>query len=127
MAQQAAVTLNTVVYSPSGSENGIVKWFNRVGGVLNSFSALTQRFVTGAGGQKLTKVTYRLEVPVVATTDTDCSCAGTLLRTSSCQVDFWLAADSTVAERTDLYLRIKDLIATSTVSNAVENLDPAYA
>lgn len=127
MSQQAAVTLNTVVYSPDGAPSGVPLWTNRAGGVLNSFSRLIQRFVTGSGGLKLTKINYKVEVPIVATTDTTCACTGTLLRTSMATIEFSLSPDATLAERTDLYLRMKDLMATDLVKNAVENLDPAYA
>lgn len=128
MSQQAAVTLNTVVYDPAGqdSTSKLVLWFNRAGGVLNSFSRLTQRFRQGVGVAKASEISFRIEVPVVATSDTTCSCAGSLLRTNSCTVTFTCGDGSTTAERTDLYLRVKDLIATSLVSNGVENLDPAY-
>ena len=127
MSQQAAVTLNTVVYDPAGSDNGIVLWFNRAGGLLNSFSRLTQRFLSGVGGLKLTKVSYKVEVPIVATADGTCSCSGEQLRMSMAEITFSLSPTSTLAERTDLYLRVKDLIATDLVKNGVENLDPAYA
>lgn len=126
MGQQAALTLNTVSYSPAGTSNGISSWVSRVGGVLNSFSNVTQRFITGSGARKMTKVTHRIEVPVVATADSTCSCAGALLRTSSCQIEFWLDPESTLAERTDLYLRVKDLVAATMFVASVENLDPAY-
>lgn len=127
MGQQAVVTLNTVAYSPAGSNGGIVTWVNRSGGVSASFSKLTQGYATQSGARQVTKATYRLAIPVVATADSTCSCAGSLLRTSSAQIDFWIDPNSTLAERTDLFLRIKDLAASTLLSDGVENLDPAFA
>lgn len=127
MSQQASVTLNTVVYGPDGAPDQVPTWTNRDGGILNSFSKLIQRFATGSGGLKLTKINYQIEVPVVATSDSTCSCTGTVLRTSKASISFSLAPDATLAERTDLYLRLKDLIATDLVKNGVEQLNPAYA
>lgn len=127
MGQQAAVTLNTVVYSPTGSRNGIVGWMNRSGGVAGSFSPLTQGFVENTGARKLTKLTYRISIPVVATASDQCACIGSVIRTSSAQIDFWVDPNATLAERTDLYLRVKDLAASSLLLGAVENLDPAFA
>lgn len=127
MGQQAAVTLNTVVYSPNGSQNGIVNWTNRSGGYGASFSVLTQGFVVNSGARKLTKVTYRVAVPVVATDDSACTCAGALLRTSSAQIDFWIDPGATAAERLDLFNRVKDLAASTLLQSAVSDLDPAYA
>lgn len=127
MSQQAAVTLNTVVYDPAGANNGILTWVNRVGGVLNSFSKLTQGFVTNSGARKLTKASFRVEVPVVATADSTCSCAGAVLRTSSAQIDFWVDPNATLTERTDLFNRVKDLAASTLVGDTVKDLNPAYA
>lgn len=127
MSQQASVTLNTVVYDPDGAKDGRVIWTNRTGGILNSFSMLYQRFLTAVGGLKLTKVNFKLEVPVVATADTTCSCAGTVLRTGMGTIEVSFAPDSTLAERTDFYLRLKDLIASDLVKHAIEDLNPAYA
>lgn len=127
MGQQAAVTLNTVVYSPSGSEKGIVKWMNRSGGVAGSFSPLTQGFVSNSGARKLTKVTFRVDVPVVATTSDSCACVGSVIRDSSAQIDFWVDPNATAAERLDLFNRVKDLAASTLVQSAVSDLDPAYA
>lgn len=127
MSQQASVTLNTIVYDPAGTTNGVAKWVNRVGGILNSFSMLTQRFLTGAGARSLTKVTFRVEIPIVSTVDSSCNCAGTVLRTNSVQFDYWIAADATATERLDLFNRAKDLAASSLVGDNIKDLNPAYS
>lgn len=127
MGQQASITLNAVVYDPAGSSNGIVKWVNRTGGILNSFSNLTQGFVVNSGARKLTKISYRLEIPVVATEDSTYFQVGAVMRTSSVQIDFWVDPDATAAERADLLARAVGLVGSTPVSDAVSNLDPAYA
>lgn len=124
MGQQANVTLNTVVYSPAGILSGIAKWVNRTGGILAGFSTLTQRYKDPTTGTQ-TKIDFNLSIPVLATTDSACSCIGDVLRTNSAVISFWVAGSSTLAERTDLYLRVKDLVANALVVSAVENLDPA--
>jgi hypothetical protein len=124
MSQQANVTLNTVVYSPAGLLNGIAKWINRSGGILAGFSVLTQKYKDPTTGTQ-TKIDFNLSIPVLATADSTCGCEGDLIRTNSANVSFWVASSSTLAERTDLYLRVKDLVASAVVVSAVENLDPA--
>lgn len=126
MGQQTSVTLNTVVYTPGATVNGIQSWWNRAGGVLGSFKRFTQRFLTGVGGKKLTKVSFLLEIPTVATSSDACACAGTLLRTSIATITASIDPNASVAERTDLYLSLKDLAASDTVKNAIQNLDPDY-
>ena len=98
---------------------------NREAGVAAGFSRLSESYKDPVTWTQ-TKITYNLAIPVVATADSDCSCTGTLLRTSSVTVSFWINQGSTLAERTDLYLRLKDLIASAIVSGAVENLDPSF-
>lgn len=127
MSQQAAVTLNTIVYDPAGSKSGILYWVNRVGGILNSFSNLTQGFATNSGARKLTKVSFRVDVPIVATSDGTCACTGATLRTSSFQIEYWIDPSATAAERLDLWTRAKDLAAASVTGDAVKDLNPAYA
>lgn len=127
MSQQASVTLNSVVYDPAGASNGILKWVNRTGGILNSFSALTQSYTDQSGARKLTKASFRVEIPVVAATDSECACAGTVLRTSSFQIEYWIDPNATTAERLDLWTRAKDLAAAAVTGSAVKDLDPAYA
>lgn len=124
MGQQASVTLNTVVYTAAGVKAGVANWISRAGGILAGFSLLKQQFREPVSGTQ-TKIDFNLSVPVLATTDSACGCAGTLMRTNSVTISVWVAGTSTLAERTDLYLRLKDLVATSMFSDAVENLDPA--
>lgn len=64
MSQQAAVTLNSVVYNPAGSSNGTVYWYDRSGGVAGSFSPLTQLYRTGVGANKRNDVKFRLVIPI---------------------------------------------------------------
>jgi len=125
MADQAAVTLNTVVYSPAGVKSGVALWLSRVGGIVAGFSKLSQIYKDPTTGTQ-TKIDFQIDVPVLATADSACACEGSLLRTNSVKLSFWVASTSTLAERTDLYLRAKDLVANALVSGSVENLDPAY-
>lgn len=125
MAQQANVTLNTVVYSPAGTNNGTSVWTNRSSGYGAGFTNLTEK-VTFNGKGDVVREEFTLDVPIVAAADSDCSCAGTLLRKSTVHISVWVPASSTAAERTDLWNRIKDLAASAPFSNAVQNLDPSF-
>jgi hypothetical protein len=125
MAQQANVTLNTIVYAPGGTQNGTSVWTNRSGGFGASFSNLKEDFVQPTKGD-VVRMKFSLDVPVVATVDGACTCAGGLLRTSTIQLSVWVPQSSTAAERTDLYNRLKDLVLSAPVSNGVQNLDPTW-
>jgi hypothetical protein len=122
MAAQASITLNTVVYVPTGVLNQDAGWINRAGGVPNSFSDADIKVQSPSPGGSVYRVTARLSLPVVAATDTSCVCAGDVLRDGNVTVQFLLPITGTTAERTDLYLRLKDLIASAPFIDAVENL-----
>lgn len=122
MAAQANVTLNSVVYVPTGIKGGILGWVNRADGTPGAFSPLTESLTPPSPTGKVFNATFKVSVPIVATADTACSCAGTVLRFGEAIVTFLLPNTSTTAERTDLYLRLKDLVASSIMTDAVENL-----
>lgn len=126
MSQQTAITLNAIVYNPAGTKDGKTSWVSRTAGVAAGFSRLFSTFKDSVNAATQTKVTYELAIPVVSVADTECSCAGTLLRTSSVQINAWLAPGSTLAERTDLYLRLKDLVGDTSFQAAVKDLNPSY-
>jgi len=126
MSQQAAVTLNTVAYSPAGVENNVATWINRAASFYKGFKTLTQKFLDPSNGGTQTKMTFSLDIPVVATVDGANYRAGDLLRVNSAVVSIWVNGNSTSAERTDLQLSLKDLVDTTMFKNAVINLDPAF-
>lgn len=125
MAQQANVTLNTVVYAPGGTDKGISAWTNRSGGYGSSFTHLKEEFVEPTKGD-VVRMKFSLDVPIVAAADSVCGCAGTLLRTSTVQISAWIPRSSTATERTDFYNRLKDLVLAAPVSNGIQNLEPTW-
>jgi hypothetical protein len=125
MPAMANVTLNSVVYAPSGSTNGSAQWMNRSGGYGASFSSLKEKFVQPTKGE-VVRIVFELAVPIVSTEDSVCGCAGTLIRTSTVQISVWVPTSSTAAERTDLLARITSLVGATPFTAAVSNLDPSY-
>jgi len=123
MSAQANVTLNTVVYVPTGLQSGLASWVNRADGTPGAFSLLTESVQSPSATGKVFRAQFKLSVPIVATASTACSCAGDVLRTGNVEVTFLLPNTSTTAERTDLYLRFKDLVASGIFSDAIENLN----
>lgn len=123
MGLMSSVTLNTVVYSVAGFANGVAMYVSRVAGVLAGFARLKVSYKEPTSGTQ-TKIDFNLSIPVVSTEDSDCSCAGTLLRTNSAVVSVWVASTSTTAERENLARQIKDLTASAMFVAAVKDLDP---
>jgi hypothetical protein len=125
MSQQANVTLNTVVYAPNGTSNGIATWANRSSSFGAGFSFLTEKLAQN-NSTGVVRMEFKLTVPIVETVGTAHDAVGTLLRTSTVILTCLVPANSTSAERTDLKLRIQNLVASTPFTDAVGNLDPAY-
>lgn len=121
MAAQATVTLNTKPYNPGQPLGaGIPAWYDRSSDVLTGFGVLSQNIRQNGNGEAL-RIEFKLRMPTVATEDSTCACDGTVLHETYATVVFQIANKSSLAERTDFYLRMKDLLANAVVQNAVEN------
>lgn len=123
--QQTALTLNTLIYNPAGSSAGKASWVERSAGVGAGFSVLTEKFypVSKAGVQR---IEHNLNVPVVATVDSTCSCVGTLLLASFINTNIGIGPGASAAQRLDLYNRYKDYVATDAFKKSITDLDPSY-
>ena len=120
------ITLNTKVYSPIQNSNGVARWSERSGGIPNSYSPLDITVREPAAGVKNFRAISKLLVPVVSTEATSCSCVGDFLRQVGYEVTMTANVGSTTAERTDAYLRFKDLVASPEFIAAFRDLTPSY-
>lgn len=125
----ANVVLNTKTYTPQSSTGSKVVWAETSGGVPTGFSLLSMELRNpplstdrAKAGASPFRVTLILDVPVVATEDTDCVCAGGILRWERCRIQVEIPQNGTTAERTDVGLRIKDLLANAQVQATLANL-----
>jgi hypothetical protein len=109
-------TYNWAQFDPAGAS----RYTETAGGVPTSFSPLTARVSEGTG--KTRKVKWRLAIPTVATTDSDCSCAGTVLSTDYVNIEIDLSATGTLASRQDILARLQALVLTAQFEASVENL-----
>ena len=117
-----SITLNSKVYNFAGFDTQqLSNYVNRDSGVPTGFSRLTARVDDGQGSAN-TKVRWKLKVPVVASEDSECSCAGALLRDYIVDIVVTVPPGSTSAERTDLEVRITDLVASPEFSGSITNL-----
>jgi len=125
-ALNMSITLNTKVYSYDGFTNqAISQYSDRSSGVPAGFSPLTAKVEDG-GPASNTKVRWKLKVPVVAAEDSECSCAGSLLREYIVDIVFTVPPGSTTAERTDIMDRVQDLAANAQfVASLVNLLQPS--
>jgi hypothetical protein len=126
MASFANVTLNTKVYNPSTIEKGMTKWLERSGGVPNSFGVLALSVTPPSSGAKNYRAYTRMVTPVVKGEDSSCGCAGDFLRQIGFEVNATFAPGSTLAERTDAYLRFAAWVSHANFIAAFQNLEATY-
>jgi hypothetical protein len=118
-----AIVLNSKTYNFIGfDKNGVSVYQETSAGVPSGFSYLTCRIIPGSAKDP-TKVRWRLTMPVVATVDSDCSCAGSVLRQylyDEGRID--VPSTSTAAERTDFATRLGDLVDTAAYQASITSL-----
>lgn len=113
------ITLNTKVYVGSGLMNGLANFIERSAAVAAGFSKLASSLRIDA---KI-RGKWTLDLPIVATADSACSCIGEVLRSGDVTVAFRMDLGMTTAERTDLADRLKDLVTSAQFRASIINLE----
>jgi hypothetical protein len=118
--------LNTKVYTPVSNLSGITKWSYQAGGIPNGYSSVQLSVKEPASGVKNYRATGKLLVPVVKDDDSTCGCIGDFLRQIGYEVTMTANVTSTAAERSDAYVRFKDLVNTPEFIAVFRDLTPQY-
>jgi hypothetical protein len=126
MPAQAALTLNTFVYAPRGTQNGISSWQYSGATFGGGISILTES-VRGPNSNGVTRARFLLTVPKLATTDTACGCIGSDIGKGKADVTIDLPTSFTLAERQDLCDRLQALVANAIFDSAVANLEGSWS
>lgn len=117
-----SITLNSKVYNFAGLlAQAISTYVERSAGVPSGFSPLTSKVEDGSSASN-TKVRWKLKLPVVATSDSECACTGALLREYVVDLVVTVPPGSLAAERDDLLQRIQDLVLTAQFESSVSSL-----
>lgn len=122
-----AITLNTKAYAFAGFNANQQSVYKHTGGGLpSSFSYLTTKVNTGTGKADST-ARWNLSVPHVAVDASACACPGGVLGTDYIRIETSVSPVTTAGERTDLWTRIRDLVASPEFMASIENLSQASA
>lgn len=121
-----SLTLNTKIYSFSGFIQGaIARYLNAGGGTAGSFKTATAK-VDAVNQEKMIKVRWKLRLPVVAD-EASCMCPDGVVRECFADIVASVPASALAAERTDLALSLKDLVATPEFQASIINLQTPSA
>lgn len=118
----ANVVLNTKTYTFASDQGGIITWLEQSGGIPTGFSALTLALRQPNKQGSPYRLEMRLGVPTVAAVDSSCTCTGDVLRSEDARIVVEIPVNGTTAERTDVGLRLKDLLANTQVQAALASL-----
>lgn len=126
MAIAAAITLNTVVYSPRGTSNGVTKWAKPGDAGFGGGQSELTMSVKGPLDDGKNRVRVILTSPKLATADSACACTGQQLGIFQLNANIDLPGSATPAERQDFRKRIKDYFASAEFTAAVDNLEAPW-
>lgn len=128
MAAQSAVTLNTKVYNPRGTQGGISTWQNVGDASFGGATTTLTESVRGPGTDGNTRIRFLLTVPKLATADTSCGCIGQQIgKPGKWDLTVDVPSTFTAAERDDFRLRGQALMAHALVTVAVRDLEPSWS
>ena len=113
MPAQAPLTLNTKVYNPRGTDNGISKWTLSGDSTFGGATSDVTESVRGPLNNGNIRVRWVVYVPKAATADSPCACTGQSLGTGKADFVIDVPATFTAAERQDFVDRLQSLIALS--------------
>lgn len=117
-----SIVLDSKTYTFSGwNQNQQALYSEKSGGVPSSFSYLTAKVNTGTGKSDST-VKWNLSIPIVATVDSECACAGDVLRTYYVRIEVTEPAGSTLAERENVHDCLTNLVAAPEFQSSIEGL-----
>lgn len=125
MSTQTSLTLNTQVYSPRGTSNGVSSWMHLGTDFGGAASSLTSS-VRGPNTDGKYRIRIVLTVPKTASDDTSCACAGTELGRGKADIVIDVSSALTAAERQDFRKRIKDYIDGAEFTALVDNLEGSW-
>lgn len=109
-------------FAPVSTNGSAANWADRSPSISSGFRKISFEVLPPSGNRTVNKVTAGFMIPVVATVGG----VDTVVRYSSAQVVLNIHPDSTLQERDDLLSYVKNFFADSTVTTAVENIEPFY-
>jgi len=117
-------------FAPVNIVGDVAKLADRSGGIALGYPVITQSIRAPGNGLRTYKVTQRVLYPILEVTSpstaTGIQPAPTLAYNLMCNIDWVLPERSTLAERKNLKAFVKNLLAHSNTTVAIEDFDAIY-
>lgn len=121
-----SITLNTKVYNFVGFIQGaIARYLNAGDGTAAGFKTATAK-VEEPNSSSQIKVRWKLKLPTVVS-EAECACPGGVIRENFADVVVTVGTAASNAERTDIALSLKDLVASPEFQASIINLQTPSA
>lgn len=127
MAQQGSLTLNTKVYTPRGTSNGISTWALVGDSSFGGATSLLTQSVRGPSKDGIFRIRDTFSVPKAATADSTCACIGEQLGEAHADIQIRMPQVMTPAERQDFVDRLQAFIASAVFDASIAQLEPAWS
>lgn len=111
MPAQGSITLNTKVYTPRGTQNGISTWALAGDATFGGAQSSVTESVRGPLSDGNYRTRWIVTIPKAATADSACSCVGAILGTGKADIQIQIPTNFTAAERQDFVDRLQALVA----------------
>lgn len=127
MPTQSAITLNTKVYSPRGTQNGVTTWALAGDATFGGAQSTVTESVRGPLSDGTYRTRWVVTIPKAASADTACGCVGSLMGTGKADFTISFPTNFTAAERQDFVDRIQALIALSVFDVSVSTPEGSWS
>lgn len=127
MPAQGSITLNTKVYTPRGTSNGISTWALAGDASFGGAQSQVTESVRGPLSDGTYRTQWQLVIPKAAAADSACACTGEILGTAKAKVEITWPSSLTAAERQDLVDRLQALVALSVFDVSVATPEGSWS
>lgn len=126
MPVQSNLTLNTKVYTPRGTSNGISSWALSSDSSFGGAQSDVTESVRGPLSNGTSRVRFTLTLPKTASVDSPCACTGQRVGYGKADIVVDVPTSFTAAERQDFVDRIQSLVASAVFDTAIANLEGSW-
>lgn len=127
MPAQSTLTLNTKVYTPRGTSNGVSTWSLANDTTFGGAQSNVTESVRGPLSDGNYRTRWIVDIPKAATADSACACTGQLLGKARADINITIPSSFTAAERQDFVDRLQALVALSVFDLSVATPEGSWS
>lgn len=127
MPAQSSITLNTKVYTPRGTQNGVSTWALAGDATFGGAQSTVTESVRGPLSNGNYRTRWVVSIPKAASADSACGCTGQITSTGKADIVIDIPTNMTAAERQDFVDRVQALVALSVFDVSVSTPEGSWS